>query len=426
MTRLSTTRRHLHRRKVCTFGVVSVVFSLGVVAVHRNVSYFTLMPDDAFVGGQEFDWKTLPPPLFLSDSSTFESPVSSEHGHSNSNNGNGNSVMLTCADDYQGNKAVLDSIKVFSSSTSASSTLRTPRILCFVMTHSESHLTKVRAVLDTWGKRCDRLVVASNVTDFELGTIALKTPATYELLWDRLNETLHFIWEKYQHENHDWYLKADDDSYVIMENLLHFVSEKEPQKSAVKDGVHSQPPLIFGYPLPTNRWGDISKLYFQGSPENRAFGHIFFNYTDSSGQKKRPEDPADYLHGGAGYVMNRQYVQEFLHALKGTMTLRTSYNEKEKTLNHPPLPEDLAHGVTMMVHGVQPNSAMDSMRRPLFLPEPPNLMHHIHQQKIQDGSARQKSLCCSRSAISFHHVSHTLMRYLDHQLYTCRQNWDII
>ena len=421
MTRLSTTR-HLHRRKICIFGVVSAVFSLGVVSVHRHVSYFILMPD-TFVGGQELDLKTLPP-LFLSDSSAFESPSSLKYGHNHSKNGT--SVMLTCSDDYQGNKVVLNSIKVFPSSLSATSSRRTPRILCFVMTHSGSHPTKVRAVLDTWGMRCDRLVVASNVTDAELGTIALKTPATYELLWDRLNETLHFIWERYQHENHDWYLKVDDDSYVIMENLKHFVSEKEREQSTVKNEVSSQLPLIFGYPLPTNRWGDISKIYFQGSPENRAFGHLFFNYTDSSGKKKRPEDPADYLHGGAGYVMNRRYVQEFLHALKGNMTLRTSYNVKEKILSHPPLPEDLAHGVTMMVQGVQPHSAIDSMRRPLFLPEPPNLMHHIHQQKIQDGSSRQNSLCCSRSAISFHHVSPTLMRYLDHQLYTCRQNWYII
>ena len=409
-------KQYRFRRKSYALSFTAVVVLLaGIISTRRQLSIYEL----SIIYGSSSEGQTLvkdptpssyqpPAPLVLTDEIS----------------GNKATLELNCSDDYQGSQVVVNSIQVSSSPTPPQQ--QTPNILCFLMTHSGSHDTKVQAVVDTWGKRCDRLVIASNVTDDKLGTIELQTPATYELLWDRLNETLHYVWNEYQHEEYDWYFKIDDDSYVIMENLVDFIMEKEqqPLQRLQQQSANntSPPPLVFGYPLPTYRWKDIAARYFQGSPENRAFGDFFFNYSDPVTNKQRnPDDKADYLHGGAGYVMNRQYLQQLLVALRSNRTLRSSYNNTlGGKLNHDPIPEDLAHGVTMMVHGIQPKSGRDILKRERFLPEPPSLMYHVHQQKIKDGTVKPKSLCCSRSSISFHHISPSLMRYLEYQFYTCR------
>ena len=57
----------------------------------------------------------------------------------------------------------------------------------------------------------------------------------------------------YKHffNDYDWFLKADDDSYVIMENLLYFLSSQDTNK-----------PIYFGHKFKTY----IKSGYFSGGP----------------------------------------------------------------------------------------------------------------------------------------------------------------
>ena len=76
---------------------------------------------------------------------------------------------------------------------------------------------------------------------------------------------------KYVYENHfddaDWFLKADDDTYVVVDNLRSFVADKDPAD-----------PVYFGFNFKVN--------VRQG-----------------------------YMSGGAGYVLSKEAVRRFV--LKG-------------------------------------------------------------------------------------------------------------
>jgi hypothetical protein len=100
----------------------------------------------------------------------------------------------------------------------------------------------------------------------------------------------------------------------------------------------------------------------------------YFNATGSTQQKHRFEkyfyqkfhDNPSVLHnqGGAGYVMNRSYMGQFLKALDSPYSL--------SGLVH----EDLAHGATMAYHDIYPQPAVGNTGgQKVLLPEPPSYMY---------------------------------------------------
>jgi Fringe-like len=147
--------------------------------------------------------------------------------------------------------ATTDSNSSTTASNSQAVTVPTVRLICFVMTHDGYHDTRVEAVRKTWGSRCDSLIIASNATDTSMGTIAMNSEATYTGLWEKLNETMQYIYETYHPHRHsqndnpshtrknnngttqqlyeEWILKADDDSYFIIENLRAFLASQQVQ-----------------------------------------------------------------------------------------------------------------------------------------------------------------------------------------------------
>jgi glycoprotein-N-acetylgalactosamine 3-beta-galactosyltransferase len=298
----------------------------------------------------------------------------------------------SCDFDYEGSREVLDSIGVANDSP-------TPKVLCFIMAHSGSHDTKVKAVWDTWGKKCDKLVIASNVDDPSIGAVKLQTASTYNNLWNKLNETLHYVWDMQDRDEYDWFFKADDDTFVIMENLKLLLSQP---KYVVNEKNDDKRPLAFGYVLHDSTWG--SQKQRLSSPGNEAFGRHFFN------QVRTERDKVEYFAGGAGYVMNAAYLQELLHALRGNLTIRGS------------APEDMAHGATMLARGISSQNSRDKMGRERFHQESPALTYVRHQSHLKNGVEPQGSKCCSRSTVSFHHIAPDYMRYMYDQFYHCRTN----
>ena len=53
-------------------------------------------------------------------------------------------------------------------------------------------------------------------------------------LTDKVFLTLKHLQKKYN--NYDWYLKADDDTFIFMENLRYFLKDKHPEE-----------PVTYGY-----------------------------------------------------------------------------------------------------------------------------------------------------------------------------------
>ena len=63
------------------------------------------------------------------------------------------------------------------------------------------------------------MLVASNATDSKWNAVKMESEATYENLWNKLNETMDYISKKTNgFQDYDWYYKVDDDTFVVMEN----------------------------------------------------------------------------------------------------------------------------------------------------------------------------------------------------------------
>ena len=97
------------------------------------------------------------------------------------------------------------------------------RILCLVLTHPENHKTKAYQVLKTWGRRCTYIEFLTTEPDDVIPTIVSQTREEYDLVWGKIKLGFKTAYDKY-YDKVDWVMKADDDTYVIMENLRYLLS----------------------------------------------------------------------------------------------------------------------------------------------------------------------------------------------------------
>ena len=98
------------------------------------------------------------------------------------------------------------------------------RILCLVMTHPANHKTKALKVFRTWGRRCTFIKFLTTQEDEELPTLLSPTKEEYGQIWGKTKYGFQQAYEQY-YELVDWVVKADDDTYLILENLRYMLSE---------------------------------------------------------------------------------------------------------------------------------------------------------------------------------------------------------
>jgi glycoprotein-N-acetylgalactosamine 3-beta-galactosyltransferase len=310
---------------------------------------------------------------------------------------------------------------VSNTTTSSSSPSRRPSVLCFIMTHSKYHKKKVKNVAQTWGRKCDRLVIASNKADPSVvGSVRIHAPATWKGLWTKLQATTKYIWHHYP--DYDWYLKADDDTYVIMENLKAFLVARTSTNVSSEDHDDHHPrqqPLLFGRrlrnPTPVGDW-QTDPMWFgaaDGNATSTTTNHHHYQNA-AFGQRFRQRIPDHstvvYTHGGPGYVMNRAYFELLTKALQSNDTV----------VGDPP--EDMAHAAIMLYQGVLPQEdSLDDQGREYFHPESPDFMFRKPTSWLDEFSADQPMKegldCCAPYSISFHHISK--MKRLEKILYEC-------
>ena len=97
------------------------------------------------------------------------------------------------------------------------------RILCLVMTEPGTHKTKAYQVYRTWGKRCTYVEFLTTEADSEIPTIVSPTEEGYGKIWGKTKFGFKTAYEKY-YDKVDWVMKADDDTFVILENLRYLLS----------------------------------------------------------------------------------------------------------------------------------------------------------------------------------------------------------
>lgn len=137
---------------------------------------------------------------------------------------------------------------------SVSQILDRPRIFCIILTTKDKLNTRAKIIHDTWSSKCDNHSFIAKIPSFN-STLRSNLRDRQEIKYKDLFNVLkpkNFIMDRYtalttkvltsfmdvyeHHPNYDWYLKADDDTFLFVDNLRSFVADKD-----------SRYPTTFGY-----------------------------------------------------------------------------------------------------------------------------------------------------------------------------------
>ena len=181
-----------------------------------------------------------------------------------------------------------------------------PRILCWIMTGPKYLEGRTRHVRDTWARHCDTaLFMSSEETDFP--TVGLNVSEGRDQLYWKTIRAFQYV-HRHHLDSADWFLKADDDTFVVVENLRRLLSRQDTEQ-----------PLYLG----------------------RRF-HPFVKQ--------------GYMSGGAGYVLSREALRRFVEGFKSEVCTHTSSIE------------DLAMGQCLEKVGVRAGDSRDTLQRETFHP----------------------------------------------------------
>lgn len=200
--------------------------------------------------------------------------------------------------------------------SSAANSSHSIRILCWIMTGPKYLESRTKHIRETWAKRCNKVLYMSSIkTDFP--SVELNVSEGRENLYWKTIRAFQYIHQHHLDEA-DWFLKADDDTFVVIENLRYILSKYDTEK-----------PLYLG----------------------RRF---------------TPFISQGYMSGGAGYVLSKEALRRYIRG----------FSSGECT--HFSTIEDMALGKCMETMKVQPADSRDTIGRQTFHPYPPD--HYLVRQ----------------------------------------------
>ena len=144
------------------------------------------------------------------------------------------------------NERSLDQVKSRSNTTLI-------RICCLILTNPNELFTRARAVHETWGPRCDRHFFI--IEDFKQNNFTSEQThfiqqlpilsagnMSYgrEHLTEKVNNAFLSVHQHYLND-FDWFVKADDDTYIVLNNLRAFLAKQNATE-----------PVTFGYHFKVN------------------------------------------------------------------------------------------------------------------------------------------------------------------------------
>ncbi|PVD29929.1 hypothetical protein C0Q70_09188 [Pomacea canaliculata] len=238
-------------------------------------------------------------------------------------------------------------------------------VLCWVMTSPTTLDKKAVHVRNTWAKRCNTALFMSSQWNASFPTIGLNVSEGRQHLTAKTMKAFYYIYENHFNDA-DWFLKADDDTYVIVENLRYFLSS-----------YNCQEPIYFG---------QVFKVLVK---------------------------PQGYTSGGAGYVLSKEALRRVATLGKNASVCRQDGGA-----------EDMEMGKCLQNLGVKLMPSVDNLGRSRFHcfgPEGhvhggfPNWYHHYDANGARTGIEN-----VSDYAISFHYMGPAKMYTMEYFVYHLR------
>ena len=201
-----------------------------------------------------------------------------------------------------------------------SAILPEPKIFCFICSQLKNLDTRAKAIYTSWGHKCTdyrfvSLVPNVYLTYEKIDTVynnsfkILKPTGMYNDTYGNLTYKVLLGFEDIykMQPTFDWFLKADDDTFIFYDNLRDFVATKNPKS-----------PVTFGYDFKVN----VEKGYHSG---------------------------------GGGYLLSNEAMNRLVSNWR-------SYNKA------PGYYEDIAIAQILRTLGVYPESSIDHKGRERFHP----------------------------------------------------------
>ena len=102
-----------------------------------------------------------------------------------------------------------------------------PRILCWILTDPDRLASHAVHVRDTWAKHCDLALFMSSKTNQSFPTIGLKVRGGRKHLARKSKAAWIYVYKRYLRE-FDYFAKADDDTFMVIENLKYYLLGRDP------------------------------------------------------------------------------------------------------------------------------------------------------------------------------------------------------